>query len=65
MLLVFYFGIHIDDWTKLLASSAHSDSTCKIQIIGKRNIIINLSQPVNSTNIFYYHDFIYLYICLK
>lgn len=46
MLLGFHFGIHIDDWTKLLASSAHSDSACKMQIIGKTNININLSQSV-------------------
>lgn len=44
MLLVFHFGIHINDWTKVLASSAHSDSICDMQIIGKTNININLSQ---------------------
>lgn len=36
ILLIFRFGFHINDWTKALASNAHLDITCKIQVIGKK-----------------------------
>lgn len=36
ILLIFHFGFHLNDWTEALASNAHLDITCKLQVIGRK-----------------------------